>query len=140
MDLAPFQIIYPELIIEHKRCAWFGEGLQYYNFIFQTWQNMASGAQALLFLEAQAATEIIDGGIKSAKILGEVDIALINAKEGVNSLIGLVRGKRLRKEGEEDFSLGVIEWGENSQATYAANDYEAPDFFSPEDDLRRELS
>ena len=139
MDLAPFQMVYPELIISHKQCAWFGEDIQFYNFALKVWDKMARGDKPLLYHETQASIENIDGGIKSSKILGDLDIALISVQNGSESAIGLVRGTRLRREGEEDFSLGMIDIGTNDQSSLNAEDFEAPDFFSPEDDLRREL-
>jgi len=141
MDFARFQMMYPELIISHDRCGWFGENLEYYNFVMRSWHKMAPGAFALLFEEKKVSFEEIDGVIKSAGILEPVDVALTCVKEGVNSYVGLVRGKNVRREGEESFEFGdfgEFSWS-GSESQIQSDNFEAPSFFDPEEDLRREL-
>ena len=141
MDIAAFQMVYPELIVVYDRCEWSGNEMEYYNFIMRSWQKLAENAQALVFEEKKLTVDEIEGVIRSASFLEPVDIALIYVKEGLNSFIGLVRGKNLNKAGIGDFDFGdfgEFSWGSTNQAG-TSEVFEAPDFFSPEDDLRREL-
>lgn len=141
MDFARFQMMYPELIIIHERCGWYGDNLEYYNFIMHSWHKMAPGAFALLFSEKKVTFEEIDGAIKSAGILEPADVALTCVKEGASSFVGLVRGKNVTREGEESFSFGDFgEFGWDDQtSSNQKSDFEAPAFFDPEEDIRREL-
>jgi len=139
MDLASFQLVYPELIVEHARHLWVGEKMEYYNFVFKTWQKMSLESEPLLFSESKVKIEDIEGAIRSAQILNEVEIALINIQENSESLIGLIRGRRLRNKDDGDFSLESIDWSNNNFHTYSAEEYESPEFFSPEDDLKELL-
>jgi len=141
MDFARFQMMYPELIVIHDRCGWFGDNLEYYNFVMRSWHKMVPGAFALLFAEKKVSFEEIDGVIKSAGILEPVDVALTCVKEGIDSFVGLVRGKNLKREGEDSFNFGdfgEFAWDEQNQLNQVG-DFEAPNFFDPEEDLRREL-
>ena len=141
MDIAAFQMVYPELIVSYDRCEWLGENMEYYNFIMRSWQNLAENAQALMFEEKKTSIEEIDGVIKSSGVLEPVDVALIYVKDGPHSLVGLVRGKNLRRTDEGEFNFGdfgEFSWDATNKDSVSEN-FEAPDFFNPEDDIKREL-
>ena len=95
MDVAGFQIVYPELIVSYSRCSWFGKEIEYYDFINSEWCGISYGADALLFDEEFLSIEEIEGVIKPASILEVKDLALIYVKEANRSCIGVVRGKSL---------------------------------------------
>jgi hypothetical protein len=121
MDIAGFQVIFPELIVSYENKPWHGSGLQSYNFVFNEWQDIADGANVQLFTKVNV--EAVEGAIRSTKIHENTDVALIYTSEAT----GLVRGKRLREDGEMDFAFDDFSFDNTSQ--HKSDNFEAPGFF-----------
>ena len=131
MDVAAFQSLYPEEVQVHLgRGTWFGSSLQYYNAEDEDWSNLASGGEAMMFCGEAMTFEIIEGLVKSSIVSGKKFVIIVDG-----SLLGFVRGKDLQEENEEmDIE---IDW-DMDNSTNSGN-YEMPDMFSPEEDLKRLL-
>lgn len=134
MDIAAFQSLFPEEVrIETDRHEWCGEDLQYYDVESDVWESICSGAEILMCSEKDLNFSVIDGLVKSS-IIAQKDLAI----QVVGDLVGIVRGNNLHTKDDlemEDFALDMT--GEEKK--FDAVDYEAPDMFSPEKELRELL-
>jgi len=132
MDVAAFQSLYPEEVrIQSGRTNWFGSNLQYYNAKSGTWYDMAPSAQAQMFKDELMNFETIDGLVKSS-IISNRQFAII--VEG--SLLGFIRGNNLQTEEDEEMNI-EIDW--EMDVSMNNENYETPDIFSPEDELKKLL-
>jgi hypothetical protein len=135
MDFAAFQAMFPDLIVVYQQCEWEGSQLQTYNFINSNWDELQPGSAAEMFSDVDI--DIIEGAIKSAAIADNFEVALVVDRSGQKMLTGIVRGKGIRIAGEDSFSLD--DFAIDLDGNYEGSNFEAPDFFSSENDLKREL-
>jgi len=126
MDVAAFQFLYPEEVqIQLGRIAWFGSSLQYYNAENEDWSNLASGGEAMMFCGESMTFEVVEGLVKSSIVSGKKFVIIVDG-----SLLGFVRGKDLHEEIDIE-----IDWDMDDSIN--SGNYEMPDIFSPEEDLKK---
>lgn len=133
MDVAAFQSIYPEEVrIQSGRAAWIGQDLQFYDPQNETWLNLASGGEAMMFQDKLMNFETIDGLVKSSIVAGN-EFAIIIEK----NLLGFVRGKNIQTNEDEEMNI-EIDWDCKVGSTNIS-DFEVSDIFNQEEDLKRLL-
>ena len=137
MDLASFQAVYPFLIVCLERTTWEGNELEFYNFTTRSWNSMAAGAEPVLF--SGITLDQLEGVIRSARIIEEKDVSMTHVIEDNKSMIGIIRGKNVCRTDEGNFGFGEFgefSWAAEHKTSDNPEDFTAPDFFNPEDDLK----
>jgi hypothetical protein len=131
MDVAAFQSMYPEEVrICIGQTSWFGDGLELYNADSGSWVSLADGGEAMMFNESTMNFETIDSLVKSSIVSSKEFVIVVDG-----DYIGFVRGNNITSEDEEEMDI-EIDWGSGSESNNP-EDFEAPDFFSPEEDLKK---
>jgi hypothetical protein len=133
VDIAYFQVTYPEIVISCDRCNWSGNNLEYFNFSINSWEKLAEGGQCLQFVDSICSIDDVDSLIKSSLLREGINVGIVCDGD----TIGVVRGDYLGIEGENDIHLqDMVDFNDLNLSSMDGGNFEAPDFFSLEEDIR----